>query len=178
MKLSTQEEYGLRCLIQIGRHQKVSGGSLSISEISQLEGLSIANAGKFVRTLRLGGFVDSERGHTGGYRLARPATEISVRDVLDTLGGKLFDAEFCEEHSGAIGACTHSVECSVRSLWNSVQFLVDRLLNQISLHDMLGGERELASCLTERAEGLLQVAEVERDSAGSSLAHEHHPPTP
>ena len=178
MKLSTQEEYGLRCLLQIARLESTSNQPVTIGEISRAEGLSVANVGKFVRALRLGGFVDSERGHTGGYRLARPATEISVRDVLDTLGGKLFDAEFCEEHSGAIGACTHSVECSVRSLWNSVQFLVDRLLNQISLHDMLRGERELASCLTERAEGLLQVAEVERDSAGSSLAHEHHPPTP
>jgi Rrf2 family iron-sulfur cluster assembly transcriptional regulator len=173
MKLSTQEEYGLRCLLQIARLESSSGESVTINAISQAEGLSVANVGKFVRALRLGGFVDSERGHLGGYRLARPATEISVRDVLDTLGGKLFDAEFCEEHSGAISACTHSAECSVRSLWNSVQFLVDQLLNQVSLHDMLGSEQALASCLSEQAEVLLQVAEIEGTQIPDSESLSH-----
>jgi Rrf2 family protein len=167
MKLSTQEEYGLRCLLQIARLEFSHGESVTISAISQAEGLSVANVGKFVRALRLGGFVDSERGHAGGYRLARPAAEISVRDILDALGGKLFDAEFCEEHSGAISACTHSVECSVRSLWNSVQFLVDRLLNQVSLQDMLGGEQALASRLSDRSEALLQVGSVEGPQVGA-----------
>ncbi len=160
MKLSTQEEYGLRCLLQIARQESGSGESVTINEIGQAEGLSMANVGKFLRALRLSGFVDSERGHAGGYRLARPASEISVKDVLDALGGKLFDAEFCEEHSGAVESCTHSVECSVRSLWNSMQFLVDRLLDQVSLQDMMGTEHELAACLSERSEMLLQVADV------------------
>ena len=89
MKLSAQEEYGLRCLIQIGRHEQMSGESLSISEISQFEGLSVANAGKFVRALRLGGFVDSERGHAGGYRLSRPAEQI----VIGHAGVRVFPYE-------------------------------------------------------------------------------------
>ena len=157
MKLSTQEEYGLRCLIQIGRHQQVSGGSLSISEISQLEGLSIANAGKFVRTLRLGGFVDSERGHSGGYRLSRPAEEIVIGDVLEALGGRLFDDEFCGEHAGQAGSCTHTVDCSIRSLWFNVQKTVDHLLIRITLTDMLGEEPEVSAGIAEKSDKLLQV---------------------
>ena len=159
MKLSTQEEYGLRCLVQIGRHEQLSGKSLSISEISQLEGLSVANAGKFVRVLRLGGFVDSERGHAGGYRLARPADQIVIGDVIEALGGRLFDDEFCEDHSGHVGSCTHSVDCSVRSLWNHVQKMVDQLLNQITLNDMLGDEPDVSASLIDKTSELLQLVE-------------------
>lgn len=158
MKLSTQEEYGLRCLIQIGRHETMSGGSLSISEISQLEGLSIANAGKFVRALRLGGFVDSERGHAGGYRLSRPADQIVIGDVIETLGGRLFDDEFCEDHAGQTGSCTHNVDCSIRSLWHNVQKTVDELLNRITLKDMLGEEPDVSANIGAKSEALLQVS--------------------
>jgi Rrf2 family protein len=159
MKLSTQEEYGLRCLVQIGRNEVMSGRSLSISEISQLEGLSVANAGKFVRVLRLGGFVDSERGHAGGYRLARRAEEITISEVIEVLGGRLFDDEFCEDHAGQVGSCTHSVDCSIRSLWNHVQKTVDQLLNQITLEDMLGDEPDVSSSLADKTSKLLQVGE-------------------
>lgn len=161
MKLSTQEEYGLRCLIQIGRHERISGGSLSIPEISQLEGLSIANAGKFVRALRLGGFVESERGHAGGYRLSRPADQIVIGDVIDVLGGRLFDDEFCEDHAGQAGACTHNVDCSIRSLWFHVQKTVDQLLNQVTLKDMLGDEPDFAASLSARSDELLQVGQAD-----------------
>ena len=157
MKLSTLEEYGLRCLIQLGRHEQIERGSVSISEISQLEGLSIANAGKFVRALRLGGFVDSERGHAGGYRLARPADQIVIGDVIAALGGRLFDDEFCEEHAGKAGSCKHSVDCSIRSLWFNVQKTVDQLLNRITLKDMLADEPQVAANIGAKSVELLQV---------------------
>ena len=160
MKLRAQEEYGLPCLIQIGRHEQMSGGSLSISEISQFEGLSIANAGKFVRALRLGGFVDSERGHAGGYRLSRPAEQIVIGHVIEVLGGRLFDDEFCDEHAGLAGSCTHTVDCSIRSLWFHVQKTVDQLLNRITLKDMLGDEPNVSANLSSMSDELLQVGQA------------------
>ena len=156
MKLSTQEEYGLRCLLQIGRHEQES---VTIAEISQAEGLSISNVGKFVRLLRLSGFVESERGHLGGYRLAHPSDQIMIRDVLDVLGSRLFGPGFCEEHAGLEQPCKHVGECSVRSLWNNVQFVVDQMLRQISLQDMLGSEQGLANKLQEQVPPVLQIAE-------------------
>ena len=158
MKLSTQEEYGLRCLIQIGQHERSTGNSITISEISQAEGLSTANVGKLVRLLRLGNFIESVRGQAGGYKLACPASEIPIADVLTVLGGRLFDPEFCEDHAGQEQFCTHSVNCSVRSLWNAIQFVVDQMLDRITLQDLLGDENVLQSELKQKAEALLQVA--------------------
>ncbi|MFT5367178.1 MAG: Rrf2 family protein [Candidatus Latescibacterota bacterium] len=158
MKLSTQEEYGLRCLIQIAINERNTGNSITISEISQAEGLSTANVGKLVRLLRLGNFIESVRGQAGGYKLARPAVEVSIADVLSALGGRLFDPDFCEDHAGQEEFCTHTVNCSVRSLWNAIQFVVDQMLDRITLQDLLGDEDALKSELQEKAEQLLQVA--------------------
>ncbi|MBT4140023.1 MAG: Rrf2 family transcriptional regulator [Candidatus Latescibacteria bacterium] len=158
MKLSTQEEYGLRCLIQIAQNERNTGNSITISEISNAEGLSTANVGKLVRLLRLGNFIESVRGQAGGYKLARQASEVSIADVLTALGGRLFDPEFCGDHAGQEELCTHTVNCSVRSLWNAIQFVVDQMLDKITLHDLLGDENALQSELREKAQQILQVA--------------------
>ena len=70
MKLSANEEYGLRCLVRIGYAGQ--GGSLTIPEMSHAEGVSPAYAAKILRVLRKGGFVKAERGKEGGYTPARP----------------------------------------------------------------------------------------------------------
>jgi Rrf2 family protein len=158
MKLSAGEEYGLRCLLQIGRRQKETGGGLSIPEISQMEGLSIPNVAKLMRLLRLGGFVASVRGQSGGYRLAQSADLIVVGDVLEALGGRLFSPEFCEEHAGQEALCTHSVDCSIRSLWSSVQSVIDQLLSRVTLDDLLGEEQAMDACLQNVTDELIQVS--------------------
>ncbi len=158
MKLSTQEEYGLRCLLQIGRHENKMGDGLTISEISQAEGLSVSNVAKIMRNLRLGEFVESLRGQAGGYRLARPADQIVVGEVVAVLGGRFFGPNFCEDHAGVEDLCTHSVDCSIRSLWSTVQFVVDQMLGRITLKDLLGEEQELSACFKDMADELLQVS--------------------
>mgnify|MGYP001350176160 CR=1 FL=1 len=136
MKLSAQEEYGLRCLLHLAG--QVSGTSLTIPKISQAEGISHHNVGKMLRILRQGNFVESERGQHGGYVLARPPEHIVIADVLAVLGGRLFDSSFCEHHTGIESNCTHSLSsCSVRALWGRVQEAVDQVLTKLTLRDLL-----------------------------------------
>lgn len=136
MKLSAQEEYGLRCLLQLAR--QVPGESLTIPEISQAEGISHHNVAKLLRILRQGGIVESARGQHGGYTLSRPPSLIAVADVVDVLGGRLFDDRFCDHFAGSEDNCTHSLAaCSVRALWGQVQEAVDQVLSRTSLTDLL-----------------------------------------
>jgi Rrf2 family protein len=135
MKFSAQEEYGLRCLLQIARSGR--GGSLTIPEISRVEGLSQTHVAKLLMILRKDGFVTSTRGQTGGYTLARPASEINVGEVLNALGGKLYDEEFCAKHAGQLTICQHAVDCSVKSLWQVIQGAVDHVLRDLTLADMI-----------------------------------------
>ncbi len=150
MKFNTQEEYGLRCLLRIGMSKSPNG--LTIPEISQMEGLSTANVGKILRALRLGGFIESTRGQTGGYKLARPKKEINIGDVLSVLGGRLFEDGFCDIHSGTEIICTHSIDCSIRSLWRTIQSLLDNVLEKITLQDLIGTEEQVINIVTNFAE--------------------------
>src|SRR5689334_12683517 len=144
MKLSANEEYGVRCLVRLG-YAGYEEQALTIPEISQAEGFSPAYAAKILRVLRKGGFVKAARGKEGGYTLARPAAEIIIGDVMECLGGRLFESSFCESHSGQAAICTRSVDCSVRSLWRAVQVSVDQVLRKATLRDLLQNEEEMNS---------------------------------
>ncbi len=143
MKFSAQEEYGLRCLLRISKAKSQNG--LTIPEISQMEGLTEANTGKLLRALRLGGFIESTRGQTGGYKLTRPADKIIIGEVLAALGGRLFEDDFCADHSGSELICTHTIDCSIRSLWRTVQSLIDNVLGKMTLKDLIGTEIEVST---------------------------------
>jgi Rrf2 family protein len=134
MKLSSQEEYGLRCLLHVARLE--GSGTITIPQISEREGISTFYAAKLLRLLRRTGFLKSARGAVGGYELARPADQIYVSEVLAALGGRLFDDSFCEQHAGHEATCSHSVDCSVRTLWRTVQIVVDQVLSKVTLKDL------------------------------------------
>jgi Rrf2 family protein len=141
MKLSANEEYGLRCLVRIG--YAGAGGTLTIPEMSQAEGVSPAYAAKILSVLRKGGLVKAARGKEGGYMLVRPAEEIVIGDVMDLLGGRIFESDFCERHAGQAAICTRNVDCSVRSLWRAIQGAVDQVLRKATLRDLLQNEEEM-----------------------------------
>ncbi|MFH0736216.1 MAG: Rrf2 family transcriptional regulator [bacterium] len=139
MKFSTQEEYSIRLLLRIAKFHKL-GMSLTIPEISKAEGLTQHNAAKLLRLLRIGGFLESERGSIGGYTLAKKPNEIKLSDVLNTIGGRLFDDSFCNTHAGTNDICSNSIECSVRSLWRVIQTSIDNVLKDISLEELMESE--------------------------------------
>lgn len=138
MRLTAQEEYGLRCLLRVGR-----GGTVTIGELSRAEGITEPNVAKMMRLLRRAGFVQSTRGQAGGYKLARPAREILLSEVVSALGGRLYEPSFCDDHTGVEQLCTHMTDCSIRSVWRLVQRAVDDVLARITLKDLLVSEQEM-----------------------------------
>ena len=148
MKITAQEEYGLRVLLRIARFGQTNG--VSIPALSETEGLSAAYAGKLTRILRMAGYINSTPGNKGGYVLAKPASEININQVMKALGGSLYSKEFCGDYSGATKFCTNSIDCSVRSLWQMIQFSVDQLLDKVSLQDLIGNEKESNLQITDK----------------------------
>ena len=142
MKLSAQEEYGLRCLLTLARAEP--GSSQTIPQIAESERISGPNVAKLLRVLKHGGFVVALRGQLGGYALSRPAGQINVGDALACLGGRIFDPGFCGRHSSATRGCGHNSDCSVRSVWRLVQRAVDDVLSRLTLADLLVEEHGVA----------------------------------
>ena len=151
MKITAQEEYGLRCLLKVA--QATEGNSFTLHEIASAEGLSVPYAAKLLSVLRQAGFLDSVRGRAGGYRLARPASDIHLGAVLLVLGEPLFaDPDYCQRHAGteANGLCIHHDGCTLRALWQTLEHWMRQALAQITLADLLQGQDHLTRLLRLR----------------------------
>lgn len=142
MRLSSQEEYGLRCLLQVAGGQE---DSMTTPEIAEREGLTQAHVHKLMRLLRQAGLVTSVRGRKGGYQLARPAEEINVGDVLASLGGRLYSTGFCGQHTGSERTCVRNADCAIRALWMAIDQAVQRALQKTQLSDLLRSEPEMGA---------------------------------
>ncbi|NUM63049.1 MAG: transcriptional regulator, partial [Ignavibacteriaceae bacterium] len=71
------------------------------------------------------------------------ADKIIINDVLTALGGKLYESNFCDLHSGMENICTNSIDCSIRSVWKTIQNVLDGVLSKFTLQDLLGKEQEV-----------------------------------
>ena len=145
MKISAQEEYGLRCLLQLARAD-ASGVSLTLGEISRLEGISVANAGKLMWILSKAGLVQSQRGIKGGYHLARPAAEIHLNEVIRVLDGKPSESH-CKSYAGVLEACVHTGDCGIRPVILELHQIVADALSGITLSQLLGTEANVDATL-------------------------------
>ncbi len=141
MRILAQEEYGLRCILQLARHR--GSEPLTIAGIAEAEGLSREYAGKLMQLLRRAGLVTSTRGPGGGYLLARPPADISIWDVVQVLGGGLFPRDFCACHPGQAKRCVHSSDCSIRALWHMVGGVVRNVLEDVALSDFARDETSM-----------------------------------
>lgn len=132
MKISTLEEYGIRCLAQLARSQR----KLTIGEVAAAEGLSLENAAKILARLRSIGLVTSLRGKEGGYLLARPPQEIAVSEIIEGMNGAVFEFERCK--SGVDGAgCVHDAGCGLRPVWEQLGGLIHNFLSAVTLDDIV-----------------------------------------
>jgi len=145
MRLSSLEEYGIRCLLRVARN--TGEGPVDIPDIASAEGISQAYTAKLMRILRQGGLVTSVRGVLGGYRLARPADEITVWDVIRTLDGPIWPGDFCASHAGCAERCPSTEDCPTRVVWHWVDAVVKEGLERLSLADLTKGEGDVRRIL-------------------------------
>jgi len=151
MKITAQEEYGLRCLLRLA---KAESGSITLPEVAAAEGLSIPYVAKLMAVLRQAGLLDSVRGRSGGYSLARPPQEIGLGSLLLTLGEPLFvEEEYCQKHAGTEapnGVCLNMASCTLKPLWQTLEMWMRRMLDQITLADLIRHEGRVAELVRER----------------------------
>ena len=158
MKISSQEEYGLRCLLRLA--QAEDDQAMTIPEIAASEGISAPYVAKILSVLRQSGMIDSVRGRSGGYRLALPPGEIRLGAVLLVLGEPLYDDPgYCIKHHGTEldGDCVHAGGCSLRALWQTLELWMRGALDRVTLADFLQSEDRITDLLRSRlAEAVLE----------------------
>jgi Rrf2 family protein len=151
MKITAQEEYGLRCLLRLA--QAGEGHSLTIPEIAADEGMSVPYVGKLMAVLRHAGLIESVRGRAGGYRLAQLPSRIGLGSLLLTLGEPLYDDPgYCEKHRGSVtdGACVHHNGCTLRGLWQTLEQWIRCTLDHVTLADLMQSENRVMELVRKR----------------------------
>lgn len=144
MKLSAQEEYGLRCLLQLA--QLPENEFLTLTQIAEREGLSVANAGKLLWILNKAGLVSSIRGTKGGYRLARPASDVHLSEIIKVLDEDVL-ASHCKSYTGVLDQCVHTGDCGIRPVIVGLHEVVQKALSGITLAQLVGTEANVDATL-------------------------------
>ncbi len=144
MKVSAQEEYGLRCLLQLAYLRE--GDFLTLAQIAEREGISVANAGKLLWILNKAGLVASIRGTKGGYRLSRAPSEIRLHEIIRVLDEDVLDGH-CKSYTGVLDACVHTGDCGIRPVIVGLHEIVRNALAGITLAQLTGTEASVDATL-------------------------------
>ena len=156
MKIYAQEEYGLRCLVQLATLKE--NEALTLPQIAEREGISQANTGKLMWTLNNAGFVKSTRGAKGGYSLERPADEIYLSEVIKVLDENEIEGH-CESYTGVKDSCVHTGDCGIRAVIVGLHEIVENALSNITLAQLVGTERKVDERF-HRIQGLQSTVEI------------------
>jgi Rrf2 family protein len=129
LKLTKKADYGLIALKHLAVNSPTSS---SAKEIAETYGIPAALLSKILQKLVKNGFLRSEHGTNGGYKLARDPKEITAYEVIRTIDGPIFLTACFTEH----GYCVHTDKCTVRDPLQKVHEGILRLLASISISDM------------------------------------------
>jgi Rrf2 family protein len=148
--MSTRARYGVRALCTLARLSREHPVPLSV--IADCERLSRHYLGVIFHDLRKAGFVETERGSAGGYRLARHPEEISVADLVTLLDGPIAPVGCVlapgEERDSR---CPRKETCPSRPAWVRLQHEIERALGGITIASLLGtGETKAVVVRDER----------------------------
>ncbi|MGQ9526050.1 MAG: RrF2 family transcriptional regulator [Armatimonadota bacterium] len=129
---SAREDYGLRAALDLAMH--ANAGPAQTHEIAQRQDIPEAYLNQILVALRRAGLVNSLRGASGGYVLAKPPTHITAGDIIRALRGEIL----------SVPSSADSAEPSaVGQLWSEVKRAVEAVLDSVTLNDLLDNQRKI-----------------------------------
>lgn len=137
MKLSKRGEYALRSLINLGIAAEVGRPLLRVSELAANEQLPIKFLEQILQRLKDEGFVCSERGKFGGYRLAKPLREIRIGGVIRAVDGPLAPIGCVSQTAYEKCTCPDEAHCGLRMLMLDVRNAIAGILDRYTLADVV-----------------------------------------
>src|SRR5213593_690304 len=141
MKLSLRGEYALRALLVLGLNYKQS--VVRIQTISQQQNIPKRFLEQILNDLKSAGAVESKRGVAGGYRLARPAEEISLAAVIRHIEGALAPVSCVSERFYERCTCPDEARCPIRSVMKEARDAVVKVVERLTVADLCARARNL-----------------------------------
>ena len=141
MQLSTRARYAVMAMVELGSHEQAGrGGPITLAQIAASQQLSLCYLEQLFGGLRRAGLVLSARGPGGGYRLGRPAAEVTVAEIIDAVDEPIHTTR-CTGDAGCMvnpeGGQTH---CRTHALWRDLGQHIRQFLSAVSLADVVRGQ--------------------------------------
>ena len=135
MIISTKGRYALRILADLARMD--NGEYASVKYISETQQISLKYLESITAALFHAGFVESRRGRSGGYRLAKHPSEITLHSIFSAMEGTVSVAS-CLDHDEVL--CGRSEHCEGYPLWKKMQEIMTSYLMSVTLEDLINGK--------------------------------------
>jgi len=136
MKISTKIRYGTRAMLELASHY--GEGPIELKEIARRENVSLKYLEQVIVPLRTAGLVKSVRGSKGGYLLAKPPSEVCLKDLVEILDGPIHLIECLNDPR----VCQKIPSCVTRDIWKEVSEAIHGIFHSITLEDMVKRRRE------------------------------------
>jgi Rrf2 family protein len=137
MRITTWAEYGVICALHLAKRS--DEGPVNGRDIAARERLPADYVEQILLRLRRAGVISSTRGARGGYSLTKPATQTTIREVIQASELETFDLH-CVSHPVETDRCSASHLCSIRPVWVLLQKKIDDVLEGVFLSDLLHDE--------------------------------------
>jgi Rrf2 family protein len=137
MKLSKKGEYALRSLINLGIAVEVKRDLVQVSELAESDQLPVKFLEQIMQALKEAGLVSSVRGKFGGYRLAKPAREITIGQVVRLIDGPLAPIGCVSQSAYEKCTCPDEAHCGLRMLMLDVRNAIAGILDRYTLADVV-----------------------------------------
>ncbi len=132
MRITQWGEYGVHFSTHIAQREREGTAIVGAAEIAHDQGVDIQYAQQILQRLRRGGIIDSVRGPQGGYKLTRPASEITLLDILVAAEGDTFEL-ICEAKPLGQTRCSAEAFCGLRPIWYDLKDHVNEFLRRYTL---------------------------------------------
>lgn len=139
MKVSTRGRYALRLMIDLAQHR--DEGYISLKEISARQDITVRYLEQIIAILLKAGFVQSIRGKSGGYRLAKHPQEYTTEDILKLTEGALLPIS-CMVAQGE--NCPRAAGCATMPFWKGLQQVIEHYLRNVTLEDLAKQQQEIS----------------------------------
>ena len=135
MLVSTRGRYALRMMIDLAAHTE--DGFVALKDIAERQQISKKYLEQIIPVLTRSSLLVTTRGFQGGYKLARPASDYTVGEILRVTEGTMAPVNCL---MGEEIVCPRKADCATLPLWTGLQKVVDDYLDKITLQDVLDGK--------------------------------------
>lgn len=141
MRVTKWGEYGILCSLYLARAGV--DGSIGAAELAEYHSIPLQYAQQILQRLRRGNIIKSVRGPGGGYMLAAPSEQITLRDILMATEGNTFSV-VCENHSIKTPVCSNPEDCALHNVWYELKESIDQILAQHTLAALTTAQAQCA----------------------------------